>query len=34
LRTKYGITNRAAGDLMRLAELEAQGRSALAPTTP
>jgi hypothetical protein len=34
LRTKYGITNRAAGDLMRLAELEAQGRSALAPTAP
>lgn len=29
LRQKYGVTNRAAGDLLRLAELEAQGRSAL-----
>ncbi|MFD5221374.1 hypothetical protein ACFWMH_27415 [Streptomyces tendae] len=32
LRKKYGVTNRAAGDLLRLAELESQGRSAL--TTP
>jgi len=31
LRKKYGITNRAAGDLLRLAELETQGRSALGP---
>lgn len=30
LRKKYGVTNRAAGDLLRLAELESQGRSALA----
>lgn len=29
LRKKYGVTNRAAGDLLRLAELESQGRSAL-----
>ncbi|MFD7465132.1 hypothetical protein [Streptomyces tendae] len=29
LRTRYGVTNRAAGDLLRLAELESQGRSAL-----
>ncbi|WP_055693348.1 hypothetical protein [Streptomyces prasinopilosus] len=27
LRKKYGVTNRAAGDLLRLAELESQGRS-------
>jgi hypothetical protein len=34
LRKKYGVTNRAASDLLRLAELESQGRSALAnPTT-
>lgn len=32
LRDKYGVTNRAAADLLRLAELEAQGRSAL-PTS-
>ncbi|MFT9789145.1 hypothetical protein ACMZ5E_23345 [Streptomyces rhizosphaericola] len=32
LREKYGVTNRAASDLTRLAELESQGRSALAPT--
>lgn len=31
LRTKYGVTNRAAGDLLRLAELETQGRSVLDP---
>ncbi|MFG3585104.1 hypothetical protein [Streptomyces sp. NPDC047990] len=31
LRKKYGVTNRAAGDLLRLAELEAQGRGTLAP---
>lgn len=30
LRKKYGVTNRAASDLLRLAELESQGRSALA----
>nr|WP_192963615.1 hypothetical protein [Streptomyces sp. W9] len=30
LHKKYGVTNRAAGDLLRLAELESQGRSALA----
>lgn len=29
LREKYGVTNRAAGDLVRLAELEAQGENAL-----
>lgn len=29
LRDKYGVTNRAAGDLNRLAELEAQGNSVL-----
>lgn len=29
LRKKHGVTNRAAGDLLRLAELEAQGHSAL-----
>ncbi|MFJ4925299.1 hypothetical protein [Streptomyces sp. NPDC088736] len=29
LRKKYGVTNRAASDLLRLAELESQGRSAL-----
>lgn len=29
LRKKYGVTNRAAADLLRLAELEAQGSSAL-----
>ncbi|MGW4270825.1 hypothetical protein ACWEGQ_00305 [Streptomyces seoulensis] len=29
LHRKYGVTNRAAGDLLRLAELESQGRSAL-----
>ncbi|MFJ3043656.1 hypothetical protein [Streptomyces tendae] len=29
LREKYGVTNRAAADLLRLAELESQGRSAL-----
>lgn len=29
LRKKYGVTNRAASDLTRLAELESQGRSAL-----
>ncbi|MFE9252900.1 hypothetical protein [Streptomyces sp. NPDC007088] len=29
LRKKYGLTNRAAGDLLRLAELESQGRGAL-----
>lgn len=28
LSEKYGVTNRAAGDLLRLAELESQGRSA------
>ncbi|MEF9521290.1 MULTISPECIES: hypothetical protein [unclassified Streptomyces] len=33
LREKYGVTNRAAGDLLRLAELESQGRSALATPT-
>lgn len=33
LRKKYGVTNRAAGDLLRLAELEAQGRSALPAAT-
>ncbi|WP_435285279.1 hypothetical protein [Streptomyces bacillaris] len=32
LREKYGVTNRAASDLTRLAELESQGRSALAST--
>ncbi|MFJ9420669.1 hypothetical protein [Streptomyces sp. NPDC101249] len=32
LRQKYGVTNRAASDLLRLAELESQGRSALAAT--
>jgi len=32
LRKKYGVTNRAASDLLRLAELESQGRSALATT--
>ncbi|MEU1043950.1 hypothetical protein ABZ400_02185 [Streptomyces sp. NPDC005897] len=30
LREKYGVTNRAASDLLRLAELESQGRSVLA----
>lgn len=30
LRKKYGVTNRAAADLLRLAELESQGRSAFA----
>ena len=30
LRKKYGVTNRAAGDLFRLAELESQGRSVFA----
>lgn len=29
LREKYGVTNRAAGDLVHLAELEAQGENAL-----
>lgn len=29
LVTKYGVTSRAARDLTRLAELEAQGRSVL-----
>lgn len=29
LRKKYGVTNRAASDLLRLAELESQGRSVL-----
>ncbi|MYX14352.1 hypothetical protein GTY67_13195 [Streptomyces sp. SID8374] len=33
LREKYGVTNRAASDLTRLAELESQGWSALAPST-
>lgn len=33
LREKYGVTNRAASDLTRLAELESQGRSVLAPST-
>ncbi|MFF9309924.1 hypothetical protein ACF1BS_03345 [Streptomyces sp. NPDC014748] len=33
LRKKYGVTNRAASDLLRLAELESQGRSALADST-
>ncbi|MFD8609753.1 hypothetical protein [Streptomyces sp. NPDC059631] len=33
LRKKYGVTNRAAGDLLRLAELESQGRSALVDRT-
>ncbi|WNI19225.1 hypothetical protein [Actinacidiphila sp. ITFR-21] len=32
LRAKYGPTNRAAGDLIRLAELETQGKSALEAT--
>lgn len=32
LRKKYGVTNRAATDLTRLAELETQGRSALEET--
>lgn len=32
LHRKYGITNRAAGDLRRLAELEGQGQSALGPS--
>ncbi|MGQ4393821.1 hypothetical protein ACN6K5_003607 [Streptomyces violaceoruber] len=30
LREKYGVTNRAAADLLRLAELESQGRSVFA----
>jgi hypothetical protein len=30
LRKKYGVTNRAASDLVRLAELESQGGSAFA----
>lgn len=30
LRKKYGVTNRAASDLLRLAELEIQGRSVFA----
>jgi len=32
LRKKYGVTNRAAGDLVRLAELESQGRSVFTDT--
>lgn len=31
---RYGPTNRAAGDLVRLAELETQGRGVLVSATP